>query len=82
MGKDRLTQKDFAKIKEIMDRPHQDSQVVVPDHSGDFSNPFQKVFNANEYDGWDDFFGRIVEFNLELLVAVFYLPLFVLLPTD
>ena len=82
MGKGRLTQKDFAKIKEIMDRPQHESQVVVPDHSDEFSNPFQKVFNSNEYDGWDNFFGRIVEFNLEVLVAVFYLPLFLFLPTD
>ena len=40
------------------------------------------MFNSNEYDGWNSFLGKIIEFNIEIVVALFYLPLYLILPTD
>ena len=40
------------------------------------------MFSSFEYDGWNSFWGKVFQFNIEIIVAIFYLPLFMFLPND
>ena len=64
-----------------MDRPPSNTKTF-PNPKDEIKNPFMKVFNSYEYDGWNTFWGKIFQFNIEIVVVLFYLPLFIILPNE
>ena len=41
-----------------------------------------EVFGENEHDGWNTFLGLIMRYSIELVVSVFYLPVYIFFPID